>query len=208
MTGRPINCYKYIINIARIWFTGCIGKLRRLGIPPRYLAWIEAWLLNRRGFIEINGRKSRWFSIEKGGPQGGVLTPCLFITYHYEMGQFLSWCSSHFFADDLAAIVSGQIGKRFTDQCLDLEKRLKLFLNQLEYYSPLSVQPINFSKTEALFSARAIGLPKFDTFFDSTKEKKMGRGVQVLRVLDYPENRLGLHDQEIENEGEATYFAN
>ena len=79
-------------------------------------------------------------------------------------------------------MVSGQIGKRFTDQCLDLEKRLKLFLNQLEYYSSLSVKPINFSKTEALFSARAIGLPKFDTFFDSTKEKKIKWVVAAPRV--------------------------
>ena len=74
----------------QLWFTGCISKLRGLGISPRHIAWTEAWLLNRRGFIEIKGRKSRWFSIEKGGPQGGVLTPCLFIAYHCDMGQFLS----------------------------------------------------------------------------------------------------------------------
>ena len=104
--------------------------------------------------------------------------------FHCDMGQFLSWCSSHFFADDFAAIVSGQIGKRFTNQCLDLEKRLKLFLNQLEYYSSLSVQPINFSKTEAIFSARAIGLPKFDTFFDSTKEKKI-KWAEEFKYLGY-----------------------
>ena len=36
----------------------------------------------------------------------------------------------------------------------------------------------------------------------------MGRGVQVLKILDYPENRLRLHDQENENEGEATHLAN
>ena len=98
------------------------------------------------------------------------------------MGQFISWCSSHFFADNLAAIVSGQTGKGFTDQCLDLEKQLKLFLNQLEYYLSLSVQPINFSKTEALFSARVIGLPKFDTFFDLTKAKKI-KWVEEFKYL-------------------------
>ena len=42
----------------QLWFTECIGKLRRSGIPPRYIAWIEEWLLNRRGFIKINGRNS------------------------------------------------------------------------------------------------------------------------------------------------------
>ncbi|CAF4513316.1 unnamed protein product, partial [Rotaria sp. Silwood2] len=82
---------------------------------------VEAWLRNRRAFIEVNGSKSRWFNIGKGGPQGGILTPCLFIAYHCDMGQFLSGCTSHFFADDLAAIVSGQIGLSYTNQCLDLE---------------------------------------------------------------------------------------
>jgi hypothetical protein len=38
---------------------GCIGKLRRLGIPPSYLNWIVAWLNDRRCFIEINKSKSR-----------------------------------------------------------------------------------------------------------------------------------------------------
>lgn len=157
----------------QLWFAGCLGKMRRIGIPLAYLAWIEAWLTNRRAFIEINGIKSRWFTIEKGCPQGGILSPSLFITYHSDMGQFLTGCTSHFFADDLAAIVAGQLGIRYTDQCLDLEKRIKSFLDQLEYYSCLTAQPINFNKTEALFSARAIGLPKFEISFDSANEKKI-----------------------------------
>jgi hypothetical protein len=150
----------------QLWHSGCIGKLRRLGIPPSYLKWIEAWLLHRRCFIEMFDCKSRWFSIEKGGPQGNVLTPTLFITFHCDMGQFLSGCTSHFFADDVAAILAGQLGIRYSDQCLDLEKRVKSFLDKLELYSRLADQPLNRSKTEALFSARAIGLPKFNITFN------------------------------------------
>jgi hypothetical protein len=54
------------------------------------------------------------------------------------------------FADDLAAIVTGQIGLKFSEQCLDVEKRLKLFYEHLEYYCLLTVQPINYNKTEGL----------------------------------------------------------
>ncbi|UJR07404.1 hypothetical protein I4U23_011690 [Adineta vaga] len=71
-------------------------------------------------------------------------------------------CLSHFFADDLAAILAGSIGIKYTLQCLDLERKLKVFLENLEYYSILTAQPINFSKTEGLWSARAIGAPKFE----------------------------------------------
>ncbi|CAM4762027.1 unnamed protein product [Rotaria magnacalcarata] len=145
----------------QLWFLGCIGKLRNLGIPSSFLNWIEVWLNNRRCFIEINGSKSRWFSIEKGGPQGSVLTPTLFITYNCDMCSSLSGCINHFFADDLAGIMAGQLGMNYSSQCLDLEKRIKVFLDNLDYYSCLSDQPINFNKTKAMFSARAIGHPKF-----------------------------------------------
>ncbi|CAF4179157.1 unnamed protein product, partial [Adineta steineri] len=141
----------------QLWHSGCIGKLFRLGIPRSYILWIDAWLRCRRCYIEIKGHKSRYFNIEKGGPQGSVLTPTLFISYHCDMGQLLSSCTSHFFADDVAAILAGQMGVRFTDQCLDLEKRVKSFLDRLEFYSCLSDQPLNRSKTDALFSAHAIG---------------------------------------------------
>jgi hypothetical protein len=71
-----------------------------------------------------------------------------------------------FFADDVAAILAGQLGMSYIGQCLDLEKRIKSFLDRLEFYSLLADQPLNHSKTEALFSARAVGYPKFDIKFD------------------------------------------
>ena len=95
------------------------------------------------------------------------LTPTLFITYNCDMGYcFLSTCTSHFVTDDLAGIVADQLGLNYTSQCLDLEKRIKIFLDQLVYYSCLTDQPMNTSKTEALFSACKIGSPKFDIHFN------------------------------------------
>lgn len=168
----------------QLWHLGCIGKLRNLGIPPSFLKWIEAWLTNRRCYIEINGNKSRWFSIKKGGPQGSALTPSLFITYNCDMGNSLSGCISHFFADDLAGIMAGQIGIKYSSQCLDLEKRVKIFIDQLEYYSWLTDQPINFNKTEAMFSARAIGSPNFIIRF-SNETKETIKWVPDYKYLGY-----------------------
>jgi hypothetical protein len=53
----------------QLWFEGCIGKLRRMGIPKSYLKWIESWLIGRRAYIELEGKRSRFFSINRGGPQ-------------------------------------------------------------------------------------------------------------------------------------------
>ncbi|CAF4533670.1 unnamed protein product [Rotaria socialis] len=143
----------------QLWFEGCLGKLIRLGIPHAYVNWIHAWLTGRKATIEGQGKRSRWIEISRGGPQGSSLTPSLCITYHSDMADYIPGAMSFFFADDLAAILAGQIGIRFTDQCIDLGRRLQSFLDQLEFYSILSVQPINYAKTQAMFSARAIGYP-------------------------------------------------
>ena len=143
----------------QLWFEGCLGKLGRLGISQAYVNWIRAWLTGRRAVIEVQGKRSRWFTIERGGPQGSCFTPTLFITYHSDMADFIPNAMAFLFADDLAAVIAGQMGIKFSEQCIDLERRLQIVLNQLEAYSILTVQPINFPKTEAMFSARAVGYP-------------------------------------------------
>ena len=87
------------------------------------------------------------------------------------MGIALSGCTSHFFADDFAAIISGQMEINYTEQCLDLQKFIGGFLRDLEYYSCLTDQPINTEKTDSMFSARAVGGPKFEIFFEHSNEK-------------------------------------
>ncbi len=77
-----------------------------------------------------------------------------------------------------------KLGVRYTDQCIHLEKIIKSFVDHLECYSCLSAQPINFSKTEALFSARAIGLPKFDIFFNHVKDEKI-KWAKNFKYLGY-----------------------
>ena len=164
-----------------LWHDGCVGKLRQMGIPRAYTKWIKAWLGNRRGYIEIKGVKSRWFNIEKGGPQGGILSPTVFISYHADMPDFLAWCSSHFFADDLAAVLAGQMGIKYSKQCLDLEKKIKVFLDNLDYYCLLSVQPINYEKTEGLWSARAIGAAPFEI----EREENIIKWCKAFKYLGY-----------------------
>ncbi|CAF4383409.1 unnamed protein product, partial [Rotaria magnacalcarata] len=112
----------------QLWFAGCLGKLLRMGISKADIKWIGVWLYNRRAVVEIAGKRSRWFPIKRGGPQGSCFTRILFITYRSDMEKFLCMEMSFFFADDLAAAI-------------------------------LSVQPINYIKTQAMFSARVVNYP-------------------------------------------------
>ena len=126
-----------------LWFTACIEKLNRLGIPLAFTRWLEVWVRNRRAFIEIADKRSDWFSVERGGPQSSSLTPSIFISYHSDMGDALPMAISLFFVDDLATTMTGKMVIRFTEQCIDVEKRLKSFCDSLGYYAPVAVQLIN-----------------------------------------------------------------
>ena len=132
------NAFKNAFD--QLWFFGCISKLKRLGIPSSYCKWIESWLVNRKCFIEINSKRSKWFSIEKGGPQGSALTPIIFIIFHSDIGISLN----------------------------------NNIIDYLEYYSVLTNQPVNLEKSVVMFSARAIGYPNFDIYFNDHAHTKLG----------------------------------
>ncbi len=78
------------------------------------------------------------------------------------MWKYLEGSLPNFFADDLACVIGGRMGVKYSSQCLDLERKLKKLFDYLKYYAVLSVQPINYNKTELLWSARAVGNPTFD----------------------------------------------
>ena len=60
---------------------------------------------------------------------------------------------SHSFADNVAAVLAGQV-----------------LIDHVEFYACIADQPLNRSKTEALFSARAIGKPSFIISFGDSND--------------------------------------
>ena len=142
------NAFKNAFD--QLWFFGCISKLKRLGIPSSYCKWIESWLVNRKCFIKINSKRSKWFSIEKGGPQGSALTPIIFIIFHSDIGISLN----------------------------------NNIIDYLEYYSVLTNQPVNLEKSVVMFSARAIGYPNFDIYFNDHTHTKL-EWVSEFNYLGY-----------------------
>ncbi len=66
------------------------------------------------------------------------------------MWSYLQSFLTNFFADDLACIVGGMIGVKYSRQCLYLEEKLKKLFDYFDFYSILAVQPINYQKTELL----------------------------------------------------------
>ena len=81
----------------------------------------------------MNDKRSKNFSISKGGPQGSCLTPALFIAYHSDTWSYPQNSLTNFSADDLACVTGGMIGVKYSRQYLDLEEKLKKLFDCLEY---------------------------------------------------------------------------
>jgi hypothetical protein len=78
-----------------------IKKLSSYNIHPVIIAWIKAFLSNRRQRVRVNDLFSEWVKVLSGIPQGSILGPLLFIIY---VNDLVDACDSsselYLYADD------------------------------------------------------------------------------------------------------------
>lgn len=65
----------------RVWKDGLLLKLKREKISNNMYKWIESFLTNRNARVALQGKSSRIAPLKHGVPQGGVLSPTLFLLY-------------------------------------------------------------------------------------------------------------------------------
>jgi hypothetical protein len=65
----------------RVWHTGLLYKLRKIGIDGNLLSWVTDYLDDRKQKVVLDGFSSGWEGIDAGVPQGSVLGPFLFLIY-------------------------------------------------------------------------------------------------------------------------------
>ncbi|KAK2707171.1 hypothetical protein QYM36_015003, partial [Artemia franciscana] len=87
-----------------------LKKVGEIGIPANCISWISSFLRNR----EVRAASSRYstnFHIKHdlGLPQGGVLSPILFVIYcsDLDMSTVLR-CKTYIYADDIALVTTGK----------------------------------------------------------------------------------------------------
>ncbi|CAG5134700.1 unnamed protein product, partial [Candidula unifasciata] len=65
----------------KVWKEGLLKKLRNYKINGKMYNWIKAYLHNRRARVQVDGFKSKKVLLRQGVPQGGVLSPTLFLLF-------------------------------------------------------------------------------------------------------------------------------
>ena len=125
----------------KVWKEGLILKLLNNNISHRMLNWITNYLTNRKAVVNMQGKRSKTAILQNGVPQGGVLSPTLFLLFINDLKQYIPRkVNSSLYADDLALIS--------TEEYTGTSKfRLQDALNNLSSWSKEWGMTINSKKT-------------------------------------------------------------
>ena len=86
----------------KVWTDGLLLKLKKCRIGGNMYKWIKSYLHNRRARVTIDSAKSKKILLRHGVPQGGVLSPTLFLIFINDLiKQLPDAVKCAMYADDL-----------------------------------------------------------------------------------------------------------
>ena len=154
----------------RVWKDGLRLKLKRCGVHGHMYRWISQYLINRKARVHINGEFSRKKTLREGVPQGGVLSPTLFLIFINDIIKDLpSRVQGAIYADDLVIWCS-------EEQLTTARSRIQRALETLEKWLETWLVKINTNKTT------------YTVFSLSPKEQRISLTInkQTLRPEENP----------------------
>ena len=107
--NKKESVYAVFLDVAKafdsVWHDGLRVKLcqRRFGLPKRMIRFLSGYLRDRTYRVRCSSAVSRWYPIHAGVPQGGSLSPLLYLLYVND----IPLAEDHYtapsqYADDLA----------------------------------------------------------------------------------------------------------
>ena len=125
----------------KVWKKGLVLQLMQAGVSHNMLKWIEKYLSQSTGRESIQGKESRLADFKDGVPQGGVLSPTLFLVFMNGIQNIIKpHVKAALYADDLALICS-------EDSCGTAQVQLRECLTLLEQWTEDWAMTVNAAKT-------------------------------------------------------------
>ncbi|KAL8604432.1 hypothetical protein ACOMHN_042261 [Nucella lapillus] len=125
----------------KVWKNGLRRKLLKSGVTGCMYQWISQYLNNRKARVHINGAYSRKKTLREGVPQGGVLSPTLFLVFINDIIKDIPRkVQGAIYANDLVLWCS-------EEHLTTTNYRLQQALNVLESWTKQWLVTINAKKT-------------------------------------------------------------
>jgi ribonuclease HI len=199
-----------LIDYARafdcVWRPALYHKMCQMGIPTCLVQWTRKFLSDRTARVSINGTVGRARSLSGGVPQGGVLSPCLFLIFIDDvLNRLPENVNASLFADDIAfwtadkhpVVAQNRLQKALDDLCL-WSKEWKMNINatkceaaffskdpaEAKWVPSLNVNnsPIGFNPTPVFLGVKFDRTLSFRPHVDAVAQK-MKKRLNTLRVL-------------------------
>ena len=87
---------------------GACDKLKLFGLKERSVQWIRSFLTGRSQRVKIGEAVSSSRSVPTGVPQGGVLSPLVFVLFVADLEEWLDHSSAPTYADDTTTVTPGR----------------------------------------------------------------------------------------------------
>ena len=101
-----IVCHDVSKAFDKIWLEGLKYKItKQQQLPQLIKKVLSSYVTNRTAQIRINTHLGNLFQLESGVPQGGILSPTLFIFYTSDIPRSGPNCEDVLFADDITQII-------------------------------------------------------------------------------------------------------
>ncbi|KPJ06072.1 putative RNA-directed DNA polymerase from transposon BS [Papilio machaon] len=125
-----------------------LSKMSYYGFKSDTVQWFQSFLTNRGQCVEITRdsgqtQRSAYRSLERGTPQGTILSPLLFILYTADIIKCIENCKYHLYADDLQIYVSFRSG-----EWASAVRSLNEDLDRIQRWSENNCLVLNPSKTK------------------------------------------------------------
>lgn len=93
----------------KVWRKGLLLKILQMGVSGNMYWWIKHFLLDRTARVKLDGILSHRTTIREGVPQGGVISPTLFLIFINDLTACIPrHVSNTLHADDLAVWTSSE----------------------------------------------------------------------------------------------------